>query len=57
MIDFIEDQDLGFSLGNAVKYICRAGVKNKETRKEDLQKAKWYLERGIDRKEESKYIL
>lgn len=39
VIDFIEDQELGFHLGNTVKYICRTGVKNKETGKEDLQKA------------------
>ncbi len=51
VIDFIEDQELGFSLGNTVKYICRAGVKNKETEREDLQKALWYLEREINRKE------
>ena len=42
-IDVIEDFDLNFHLGNAVKYILRAGKKgNKE---EDLRKAIWYLER------------
>lgn len=48
VIDFIEDQKLGFSLGNCIKYICRAG---KETNNpiEDLNKAKWYLEREIQR--------
>jgi hypothetical protein len=45
VIDFLEDQNLGFSLGNAVKYICRAKYKGKML--EDLNKAKWYLEREI----------
>ena len=46
VIDFIEDQKLGFSLGNVVKYVCRAGKKN-DNAIEDLEKAKWYLEREI----------
>lgn len=37
---------LGFCLGNAVKYILRAPFKGKEV--EDLQKAKWYLNRIKD---------
>lgn len=48
-IKVIEAWDLGFHLGNAVKYICRAGRKSKETELEDLQKAQWYLERRIKR--------
>jgi hypothetical protein len=32
-----------FCLGNAVKYIARAGKKDKQKEKEDLEKAKWYL--------------
>jgi hypothetical protein len=47
VIDFIEDQKLGFHLGNAVKYIARAGKKDPAKEKEDLEKAKWYLERKI----------
>lgn len=47
VIDFIEDQDLNFSRGNCVKYVCRAGHKNDAI--EDLQKAKWYIEREINR--------
>ena len=48
VIDFIEDQELGFSLGNAVKYIARAGRKNGADRgTEDLQKAIWYLQREL----------
>lgn len=48
VIDFIEDKQLGFHLGNAVKYISRAGKKNPEKTIEDLQKAEWYLKRYIE---------
>ena len=44
-IDFIEAKGLNYNLGNAVKYITRAGLKG--NRAEDLQKAKWYIEREI----------
>lgn len=47
VIDFIEDQKLGFSTGNAVKYIARAVKKNPNTEIEDLRKAVWYLNRRI----------
>lgn len=49
VIDYIEDQDMNFNLGNAIKYISRAGLKNKSTTIEDLEKAKWYIQREIDR--------
>ena len=49
VIDFIEDKKLGFHLGNAVKYICRAGKKDPEKTIEDLQKAEWYLHRYIQK--------
>lgn len=49
VIDYIEDQDMNFNLGNAIKYISRAGLKNKSTTVEDLEKAKWYIQREIDR--------
>jgi hypothetical protein len=45
VIDVIEDFGLGFSLGNAIKYILRAGKKG--DRVEDLRKAIWYIEREI----------
>ncbi len=48
VINFIEDHGLGFHLGNVVKYVSRAGKKDKETELEDLQKAQWYLNRYID---------
>lgn len=44
-IKVIEAWGLGFNLGNTIKYISRAGKKG--SKKEDLQKAKWYLEREI----------
>ncbi|MGI6435584.1 MAG: DUF3310 domain-containing protein [Syntrophomonadaceae bacterium] len=47
VIDYIEDKKLGYCLGNAIKYISRAGKKNPATEVEDLKKAKWYLERRI----------
>ena len=47
-IDAIEAWGLGFCLGNAVKYICRAGRKTADSL-QDLQKAAWYLNREIER--------
>lgn len=46
-IKVIEAWGLGFCLGNAVKYLARAGKKG--DRLEDLRKAAWYLEREIRR--------
>lgn len=51
VIDFIEDKKLGFHLGNAVKYISRAGRKDPAKTIEDLRKAAWYLNRQIKRLE------
>jgi Protein of unknwon function (DUF3310) len=48
VIDFIEDKNLGFHLGNSVKYIARAGKKDPAKEIQDLEKAKWYLERRIN---------
>jgi hypothetical protein len=50
VIEFIEDQDFGegFCLGNAIKYIARAGKKDESKRLEDLKKARWYLSRQIE---------
>jgi hypothetical protein len=47
-IKVIDAWNLGFCLGNAVKYISRAGKKNKEKELEDLKKALWYLEHYIE---------
>ena len=49
VIDFIDDKELGFCLGNAVKYIARAGKKDPAKTIEDLQKAAWYITHEIDR--------
>jgi hypothetical protein len=46
-IKVIDAWDLGFSLGNTVKYISRAGKKNSDKELEDLKKAKWYLDHHI----------
>ena len=45
VIDFIEDQQLPYHLGNVIKYIARAGHKGDKL--EDLKKARWYLDRYI----------
>ena len=53
VIDYIEDKNLGFCLGNAIKYISRAGRKRsialneKEKTIQDLEKAIWYINRRI----------
>lgn len=58
VIDYIEDKNLGFCLGNAIKYISRAGKKHsvgksdKEKTIQDLNKAIWYLNRRIKEIEE-----
>lgn len=46
-IKVIDAWELGFCLGNAVKYIARAG--HKIDRTEDLKKAIWYLQHEIDK--------
>ena len=46
-IKVIEAWELNFHLGNVVKYISRAGKKDLTKTKEDLLKAKLYLERYI----------
>ena len=49
VIDFIDDQKLVYCLGNAVKYIARAGKKNPDKTIEDLEKAAWYINHEIER--------
>ena len=53
-IKVIEAWELGFCLGNTVKYIARAGKKRKAKLIEDLKKARWYLDREIGRLEKRK---
>jgi len=47
-IKVIDDWDLGFSLGNTVKYISRAGKKESDKELQDLRKAAWYLQHHIE---------
>ena len=42
-------EHLGFSLGNAVKYLWRAGLKDGATMEEDLKKSLWYITRKLER--------
>ena len=42
-------EHMGFNLGNAIKYIWRCDLKKDAI--EDLKKAKWYIDREIDRRE------
>lgn len=51
-IDVIEDWNLGFNLGNAVKYIARCDHKGSSI--EDLEKAAWYLQREIEMRKKKK---
>ena len=49
MWSFIRDQGLNFHLGNAIKYICRAGYKDSKI--EDLKKAIHYLQNELHHEE------
>lgn len=55
VVDFIEqvtkhyNSDVAYHIGNAIKYISRAPHKNG---KEDIAKAKWYIERAFDKWED-----
>ena len=46
-IDIIECWRLNFSLGNVIKYVLRSPYKSREI--EDLEKARWYIDREIER--------
>ena len=47
VIEIIDSWSLGFYEGNIVKYILRANFKHKNNLN-DLEKAKWYLDRKIE---------
>lgn len=51
-IDIAQHHD--FLIGNAIKYLWRAGIKSTDTEVEDLKKAIWYIERKIKILEENK---
>jgi hypothetical protein len=53
-IKVIEAWELDFHLGNTVKYISRAGKKERDKELQDLNKALWYLQRRIDNLKNSK---
>jgi Protein of unknwon function (DUF3310) len=43
---------MGFNLGNVVKYLWRAGLKDGQPSLQDLEKAAWYLNDEIERRRE-----
>lgn len=47
VIDFIESWNMNFNCGSAIKYIARHPYKGNPT--QDLEKAKWFIEREIER--------
>ena len=47
--DFVREQGLNFHLGNAIKYIARAG--HKDSKIQDLEKAIHYLENELHHEE------
>ena len=46
-------EHMSFCLGNAIKYIWRADLKNDAI--EDLEKAKWYIERELSKRRKANY--
>lgn len=56
VIKVIRAWGLGFCLGNAVKYISRAGKKDPTKEIEDLEKARWYLDEHIKQRKVEKEI-
>lgn len=46
-INIITRYGLGFEIGNAIKYLLRAGIKDPAKEIEDLKKARWYINRQI----------
>ena len=49
--DFIRDQELNYHLGNAIKYVCRAGHKT-DSKIHDLEKAIHYLQNELTHEKE-----
>jgi hypothetical protein len=54
VIDAIEDWNLGFHAGNVIKYVAR--YRHKEKPIQDLEKARWYLDRLIQQLRAKKEI-
>ena len=53
-MDYIESHSLNYARGNIVKYVTRAGLKQTSKEVEDLEKARWYLDREIARVKKEK---
>ena len=53
VIDYIEDKEFNFNLGNVIKYVSRAGKKDVNKTIQDLKKASWYLNREISNLEKN----
>lgn len=51
VIEYIEDKGFNYNLGNAIKYLSRAGHKDKDKYEEDLSKAIWYITRERDHRQ------
>ena len=56
VIEAITAWELGYCLGNVVKYVARAGKKDASKHIEDLMKAQWYLQREIQTLEEEEKL-
>lgn len=52
VIDIIEGFHLNFHLGNVIKYVLRSPRKGNEI--QDLEKARWYLDRWIEKRKKDK---
>lgn len=53
-MDYIESHRLNYARGNIIKYVTRAGLKDASKEVEDLEKARWYLDREIERVKKAK---
>jgi hypothetical protein len=53
VIKVLDAWQIGFTLGNVVKYVARAGKKGDESSLVDLKKAAWYLAHEIERREKA----
>lgn len=56
-IKVIEAWNLGFHLGNTVKYISRAGKKDGNSATQDLRKAMFYLNREVELLEKQDHVI
>ena len=56
-LDFIIENRCLFAEGNILKYLFRAGIKNKHTYIEDLEKALFYLKCDIDKRKLKAYSI